>query len=139
MLIVFGGLPGTGKTTIARRIASQRMATYLRIDGIEQAMRDAGIPAEGIGAAGYAVANAIAEANFLDGKTVVANCVNPVPESREAWLGRRGRKPDPCRGRCRTVRCGSWRAARRRIPRPEDAPDFRRIPPAGWYAPARKH
>ncbi len=85
MLIVFGGLPGTGKTTIARRIAAHGAATYLRIDAIEQAMRDAGVPADGIGEAGYAVANAIAEANLLDGRTVVADCVNPVPESREAW------------------------------------------------------
>ena len=85
MLIVFGGLPGTGKTTIARRIAARCAATYLRIDAIEQAMRDAGIPAGGIGAAGYAVANAIAEANLRDGRPVVADCVNPVPESREAW------------------------------------------------------
>ena len=85
MLIVFGGLPGTGKTTIARQIASQGAATYLRIDSIEQAMRDAGVPADGIGEAGYPVANAIAEANLLDGRMVVADCVNPVPESREAW------------------------------------------------------
>ncbi len=85
MLIVFGGLPGTGKTTIARRIAAHGAATYLRIDAIEQPMRDAGVPADGIGEAGYAVANAIAEANLLDGRTVVADCVNPVPERREAW------------------------------------------------------
>ena len=73
MLTVFGGLPGTGKTTLARRIAALYAATYLRIDAIEQAMRNAGIPAEGIGAASYAVANAIAEANLLDGRTVVAD------------------------------------------------------------------
>ena len=56
-------------------------------------MRGAGIPPEGIGAAGYAVANAIAEANLLDGKMVVADCVNPVLESREAWraVASRGR------------------------------------------------
>ncbi len=36
MLIVFGGLPGTGKTTLARAFAQRRRATYLRIDTIEQ-------------------------------------------------------------------------------------------------------
>jgi predicted kinase len=30
MLIVFGGLPGSGKTTLARAFAQQRRATYLR-------------------------------------------------------------------------------------------------------------
>ncbi len=44
-----------------------------------------GVPADGIGEAGYPVANAIAEANLLDGRMVVADCVNPLPESREAW------------------------------------------------------
>ena len=30
-LIVFGGLPGTGKTTLARAVAEEHSATYLRI------------------------------------------------------------------------------------------------------------
>ena len=37
MLIVFGGLPGTGKTTVARELARQLGAVHLRIDSIEQA------------------------------------------------------------------------------------------------------
>ena len=37
-LIVFGGLPGTGKTTLAKAIAGEHAATYLRIDTIEQAL-----------------------------------------------------------------------------------------------------
>ena len=87
MLIVFGGLPGTGKTTISRVIARWHSATYLRIDAIEQAIRDA-VVLDGdvdVGPAGYVVANVLAESNLTSGQTVVADCVNPVAESRAAW------------------------------------------------------
>lgn len=85
MLIVFGGLPGTGKTTIARRLAARRAAVHLRIDDIEQAIRTAGVLAADVGPAGYLVANALAASNLANGLTVVADCVNPVRESREGW------------------------------------------------------
>lgn len=85
MLIVFGGLPGTGKTTIARRLAARWSATYLRIDAIEQAIRLAGVLAGDIGPAGYLVAHALAASNLANGLTVVADCVNPVHESRQGW------------------------------------------------------
>ncbi|MDQ0653856.1 AAA family ATPase [Pseudomonas cedrina] len=85
MLIVFSGLPGTGKTTIARTLAQQIGAVYLRIDLIEQAIRDAGVLAGDVGSSGYSVANALALSNLRLGHTVVADCVNPVRESREAW------------------------------------------------------
>ncbi|OYV33007.1 MAG: kinase [Rhodospirillales bacterium 20-64-7] len=78
-LIVFAGLPGTGKTTIAKILAEKIAACYLRVDTIEQALR-----AE-VGAAGYDVAMALAEQNLMPGRTVVADCVNPVPESRDGW------------------------------------------------------
>ena len=41
MLIIFGGLPSTGKTMIATELAGQLGAVYLRIDSIEQALRHA--------------------------------------------------------------------------------------------------
>jgi len=82
MLIVFSGLPGTGKTTIARELARRFNAVYLRIDVIEQTLRDAGVAP---GASGYGVANALALSNLQLGRTVVADCVNPVQESRAAW------------------------------------------------------
>jgi len=85
MLIVFSGLPGTGKTTIARELARRTGAVYLRIDVIEQAIRDADVLAGDVAASGYSVANALALSNLQLGNTVVADCVNPVRESRDAW------------------------------------------------------
>jgi predicted kinase len=87
MLIVFAGLPGTGKTTLARGIAAERRATWLRIDIIEQAIRSSGMLRADVGPAGYMVAYALAQANLLQGQEVVADCVNPLPVTREAWRG----------------------------------------------------
>jgi predicted kinase len=81
-LIVFGGLPATGKTTIARELTRRLDATYLRIDTIEQRLRDQGLA---VGAAGYVIANALAAENLLIGQTVIADCVNPVAASRNGW------------------------------------------------------
>jgi len=82
LLIVFGGLPGTGKTTIARELTQRLTATYLRIDTIEQRLRDEGLA---VGAAGYVIANALAAENLLIGRTVIADCVNPVAAGRNGW------------------------------------------------------
>jgi predicted kinase len=82
MLVVLGGLPGVGKTTIARELAGAIAAVHLRVDSIEQALRHAGWNVQG---EGYAVAYAIAEDNLRLGRTVVADCVNPWPLTRAAW------------------------------------------------------
>jgi predicted kinase len=42
MLVVLSGLPGVGKTTIARELARATGAVHVRIDAIEQALRNAG-------------------------------------------------------------------------------------------------
>lgn len=85
MLIVFGGLPGTGKTTLARLAVREYRAVYLRIDAIEQALRSSGALAGEVGGAGYLVAYALAEANLRLGHVVVAESVNPLAITREAW------------------------------------------------------
>jgi predicted kinase len=85
MLIVFSGLPGTGKTTIAHDLAATTGAVYLRIDTIEQAIRNSGALAQDVGRSGYRVANELALSNLRLGRTVIVDCVNPVLESRIAW------------------------------------------------------
>lgn len=85
MLIVFSGLPGTGKTTIAKGLVDTIGALYLRIDTIEQAIRNSGALAQDVGLSGYMVANELALSNLDLGRTVIVDCVNPVIESRLAW------------------------------------------------------
>ena len=86
-LIAFGGLPGTGKTVVAREVAREVNAVYVRIDSIEQAIRASGVLRRAIDDAGYRVAYAIAEDNLRMGRTVVADCVNPIQITRDAWIG----------------------------------------------------
>jgi len=86
MLIVFGGLPGTGKSTIARLLAERLKATHLRVDTIEQALRACGTLADGVVTEGYAVAYRVAEDNLRAGGTVVADSVNPLSVTRDAWV-----------------------------------------------------
>ena len=92
MLIALGGLSGTGKTTIARQLARELAAVYLRIDSIEQSLRRAGWTIE---SEGYSVAHAIAEDNLRLGRVVVADSVNPWPLTRSAWraVAERSRVP----------------------------------------------
>jgi predicted kinase len=82
MLIVLGGLPGVGKTTIAREAGRSTGAVHVRIDSIEQALRNAGWDVQ---AEGYRVAYALAEDNLRLGRTVIADCVNPWPLTRSEW------------------------------------------------------
>ena len=86
MLIIFGGLPAVGKTAIARELARLIGAVHLRVDPIEQAMRASGVVNQPLNDAGYRVAYAVAEDNLRIGRTVIADSVNPLPLTRDAWV-----------------------------------------------------
>lgn len=86
MLVIFGGLSAAGKTTIARELARQMGAVHLRIDSMEQAIRASGVISRPINDAGYRVAYAVAADNLQIGRTVVADSVNPLHLTRDAWV-----------------------------------------------------
>jgi predicted kinase len=86
MLIVFGGLPGTGKTTVAKALAQTLDAVYLRIDTIEQALRSHEVLRTDVGPLGYVVGYRLAEDNLRIGRIVVTDSVNPLQITRDAWL-----------------------------------------------------
>lgn len=83
MLYIFGGLPGTGKSELSQRFAREQKAVHLRIDTIEQGLRDSGRPVTG--SEGYEIAYRIAADNLRLGLTVVADSVNPLQITRSAW------------------------------------------------------
>ena len=81
-LIVMSGLPGTGKSMIARALAEAIGATWLRIDTIEAAIADTPDQLED---AGYRVAYAVAADNLRLGRDVIGDSVNPWGLTRDAW------------------------------------------------------
>jgi predicted kinase len=84
-LIEFGGLPASGKSTLARRLADWTGAVLLRIDEIEAAMRRHNLTPDQTGITAYGVAHDIAASHLRRGFTVIADAVNPVIEARDGW------------------------------------------------------
>lgn len=82
-LYVFAGLPGSGKTTLSQRLSRHSGAMHLRIDTIEQALRD--LCAIEVGGEGYRLAYRVAEDNLGLGISVVADSCNPIALTRREW------------------------------------------------------
>ncbi len=75
LLIVLGGLPATGKSTVAAELVRERGAyAYLRVDTIEQALRNSG-----------EIGPAVAADLLAAGNDVLVECVNPIEITRSAW------------------------------------------------------
>lgn len=93
MLIIFGGQPGTGKSSISRLLARRIGAFWLRIDTLEQPI----IAAYGgdIADVGYRAGYGVAEENLRLGQTVIADSVNPLAVTRDAWRAVANRAKTP--------------------------------------------
>ncbi len=83
-LLIFSGLPASGKTTLAMKLATHIKATYLRVDTVEASLRD-GTEITDLGIKCYRVAQSIAKENLRLGNSVVGDSVNPVGASRNGW------------------------------------------------------
>jgi predicted kinase len=84
-LIEFGGLPGTGKSTLAQHLALRTGAVLLRVDEIEAALRRNNLTQHQTGVAAYSVAHDLAHSHLRRGLTVIADAVNPIEEARAGW------------------------------------------------------
>lgn len=83
VLYIFSGLPGSGKTVLAKALAEKTASVYLRIDTIEQAIRD--LCAFDVQGEGYRLSYRIAEDNLRLGNSVIADSCNPWLLTRNEW------------------------------------------------------
>ena len=72
-----------GKTAMTTGLARSIKAVHLRIDSIEQALRNTNVSISG--PEGYVVAYAVAEDTLKLGRTVVADSVSPIEVTRTTW------------------------------------------------------
>ena len=83
ILFILSGLPASGKSTLAKLIAEEYHAVYLRIDTIEQGLRDlCNFEVQG---EGYRLAYRIAGDNLELGRHVVSDSCNPIMLTRREW------------------------------------------------------
>ncbi|MCA0144761.1 AAA family ATPase [Blastococcus sp. LR1] len=86
MLLVISGLPGTGKSTVARAFAARSDCVHVSVDPIEDALLRAGLPRSWeTGVAAYEAARAVAELNLGLGRSVVVDAVNDSASARDTW------------------------------------------------------
>jgi predicted kinase len=84
-LIVFAGLPGAGKSTIARAVAERIGAVWLRVDSMDQAILASGTAPKDLRDWTYRAAQAVAADNLKLGRDVIGDVVNDWRGARDGW------------------------------------------------------
>ena len=92
VLILLSGMPGVGKSSLARAFCKGGRAVHLRVDAIEAAVTASALgpmlPPDDPGSlkdVGYQVAAAQAGELSAAGHVVVGDAANAVPEARAIW------------------------------------------------------
>ncbi len=83
-LYIFSGLPASGKSTLAQELAKYTKATFVRIDTVEQGLRDV-CKMESVEGEGYRLSYLIAKDNLNLGNDVITDSVNPWELTRKEW------------------------------------------------------
>jgi predicted kinase len=136
VLISFSGLPGVGKTTVARALAQEIRAAYIRVDSIEVALKSSSLQIHPAEDAGYLAAAAVAKDNLAHGLDVVADTVNPVELTRRLWA----ETASVCNARLLNVEivCSDQAEHKRRVETRRsdivglDLPDWKRVQSRGY-------
>jgi predicted kinase len=84
-LIVFAGLPGAGKSTLAEAYGDRLGVPVLSIDPVDRAMQAVGVTESRPGVTAYVVVEALAEEHLRRGRGVVVDAVNAVEAARQQW------------------------------------------------------
>ncbi|TYC66091.1 AAA family ATPase [Stappia sp. BW2] len=84
-LISLSGLPGVGKSTIAKTLCRSLPAVLLRVVSVETALKRSALKLHAPEDAGYLALAAIAVGNLELGHKLVTDTVNPVAASRQMW------------------------------------------------------
>lgn len=85
-LIIFSGLPGTGKSKLAEAVARQYEIPVFAKDWLEAALLNAGLkPTERLGYAGYDLLTTLARRQLALGQSVILDSVASFERIRVQW------------------------------------------------------
>ena len=85
-LIIFSGLPGSGKSTLSEAVAKKMSLPIFSVDPIESSIIRSGIVKSfETGLAAYLVSEMLATEHLKLGTSVIIDAVNSVKEPREMW------------------------------------------------------
>jgi predicted kinase len=84
-VIVVSGLPGSGKSMVAKGLSRELSLPIFSIDPVEAAMWRSGLDQKTTGIAAYEVVAALADEHLKLGHSVIVDAVSPVEAARNMW------------------------------------------------------